>query len=233
MVSNGFELDKVLGSPSKITDGNNLQVSRSIGPCLMETVPEMAEKRKFTEDAQDGTLQTLSGTHPTIRFPSGGGATDRKNMQGTTSGRIKLNNFDLNNVYHDSQDCTENPERSCAPSNPGARPLDCALLVQQDSYKSSPPQTSANSDSTSARSLSTSSGEAQVYLVVLTCLRFFVDAVMIMPQIPLFGELRHGGGIILFMFLFWLEWMFNFLKLCNSFYLIDQIHFDIFYVGVN
>lgn len=162
MVSNGLVPNKLLGSASRMADGCDLQAScRPIGPCLMATVPEMAEKRVFTDDAQVGMLQNLSGTQPTNRFPTGDGVPAMENMQGTTHGRIKLNNFDLNNVYNDSQDCIENPERSYGPANPGTRPLDRALLVQQDSYKSSPPQTSANSDSTSAQSLSTSSGEAQ------------------------------------------------------------------------
>ena len=182
MVSNGFELNKILESASKMTDGDNLQASaRPIGSCLMETLPEMAEKRIYTDGAQGGTQQTLSRAQPTIRFPTGDDATAMENVQGTTHGKIKLNNFDLNNVYNDSVDCTENLQRSCAPSDPRTRPIDCALLVQQDTYKSSPPQTSATSDSTSARSLSTSSGEAQVYLLVLACLRFFIDTVMIMP----------------------------------------------------
>lgn len=181
VVSNGLEPNKLLASASKMADGTNLQASsRPIGPCLTAIVPEMSERRTFADDAQAGNLHNLSCTQPSVRFPTGNGVLALENMQGNMHGRIKLNNFDLNNVYNDSQDGIENLERSYAPVDPGTSPPDCTLLVQQDSYKSSPPQTSANSDSTSARSLSTSSGEAQVYFVVFSYLFLFTVMVILL-----------------------------------------------------
>lgn len=69
----------------------------------------------------------------------------------TAVGRTGLSNIDLNNVYDDVQDHTENP-RNSHPS-----------WIQCEPLKSSPPQTSRKSDSTSTQSPSSSSGEAQVY----------------------------------------------------------------------
>lgn len=81
----------------------------------------------------------------------------------TSGGRSKLNNFDLNDIYVDSDDETDDMERSTAPQGLGAVSIGCPSWVQQDSHQSSPPQTSGNSDSASAQSPSSSSGEAQVY----------------------------------------------------------------------
>ncbi|OMO82251.1 Transcription factor, SBP-box [Corchorus olitorius] len=82
-------------------------------------------------------------------------------VQGKTAGAVKMNNFDLNDVYIDSDDGTDDIERSPAPVNTVTSSLDCPSWVQQDSHQSSPPQTSGNSDSASAQSPSSSSGDAQ------------------------------------------------------------------------
>ncbi|XP_044502346.1 squamosa promoter-binding-like protein 1 [Mangifera indica] len=82
-------------------------------------------------------------------------------VQDGAAGRIKMNNFDLNDIYVDSDDGTEDVERSPVPANLGGSSLDCPSWVQIDSQQSSPPQTSGNSDSASAQSPSSSSGDAQ------------------------------------------------------------------------
>ncbi|XVF72818.1 hypothetical protein PTKIN_Ptkin12aG0151100 [Pterospermum kingtungense] len=82
-------------------------------------------------------------------------------VQGNTAGAVKMNNFDLNDIYVDSDDGTDDIERSPPPLNAGTSSLDCPSWVQQDSHQSSPPQTSGNSDSASAQSPSSSSGDAQ------------------------------------------------------------------------
>lgn len=79
----------------------------------------------------------------------------------SSAGRSRLNAFDLNDVYIDSDDCTEDLERSPATVDLTIASLECPSYVQQDSQQSSPPQTSGNSDSASAQSPSSSSGEAQ------------------------------------------------------------------------
>lgn len=79
----------------------------------------------------------------------------------TTAGRNGLINIDLNNVYDDAQD-VENPESSRPYVASGVGSHDHPSFVQYESLKSSPPQTSRNSDSTSTQSPSSSSGEGQV-----------------------------------------------------------------------
>ncbi|XP_059632030.1 squamosa promoter-binding-like protein 1 isoform X2 [Cornus florida] len=134
---------------------------RSIGQCVTASASEMTQKRIFTDDAQGGTLKTPSASKSSLPFPTKDCIPPKTNVPEITEGRIKLTNIDLNNVYDDSQDCTENLERSCDPGNLGTGSLDCPIWVHQDSHKSSPPQTSANSGSTSTQSPSSSSGEAQ------------------------------------------------------------------------
>ncbi|TXG63219.1 hypothetical protein EZV62_010213 [Acer yangbiense] len=82
-------------------------------------------------------------------------------VQDGIAGRVKMNNFDLNDTYIDLDDGTDDVERSPIPVNLGTSSLDCPSWVQQDSQQSSPPQTSGNSDSASAQSPSSSSGDAQ------------------------------------------------------------------------
>eukprot|EP00262_Sarcandra_glabra_P004572 TRINITY_DN15665_c3_g2_i2.p1 TRINITY_DN15665_c3_g2~~TRINITY_DN15665_c3_g2_i2.p1 ORF type:complete len:950 (-),score=169.80 TRINITY_DN15665_c3_g2_i2:156-3005(-) len=75
--------------------------------------------------------------------------------------RIKVNNFDLNNIYNDSQDCVAGPERAPAAANLVTGSVDCPSCVLHDSHQTSPPQTSGNSDSASPQSASSSNGDAQ------------------------------------------------------------------------
>ncbi|MCL7048070.1 hypothetical protein MKW94_030960 [Papaver nudicaule] len=82
-------------------------------------------------------------------------------VQNSTAGRTKLNSFDLNCTYVDPQDCMEGLQRSETPLNLAGSSLDCPSWVNQLPHHSSPPQTSANSDSASDQSPSSSSGDAQ------------------------------------------------------------------------
>lgn len=75
---------------------------------------------------------------------------------------VKMNNFDLNDVYVDLDGEAEDIERLPVPINLGASSRDCPLWLQQDSHQSSPPQNSGNSDSASAQSPSSSNGDVQV-----------------------------------------------------------------------
>ncbi|CAL5208792.1 unnamed protein product [Lathyrus oleraceus] len=77
-----------------------------------------------------------------------------------SSAQIKMNNFDLNDIYIDSDDGMEDIEILPVSTNIGTSSVDYPW-TQQDSHQSSPPQTSGNSDSASAQSPSSSSGEAQ------------------------------------------------------------------------
>ncbi|KAK7363411.1 hypothetical protein VNO77_05554 [Canavalia gladiata] len=66
---------------------------------------------------------------------------------GTTVGRDSLNNIDLNNVYKDAH----NPKKPCHPAASEMQPIHHSSLLQCHSLKSSPPQTSRNSDSTTTQ----------------------------------------------------------------------------------
>ncbi|KAL9385151.1 hypothetical protein Peur_022161 [Populus x canadensis] len=123
------------------------------------TVPMsgMPQQVKHLHDANGANIQTASSLKPSIpnNFAT------YSEVRESTAGQVKMNNFDLNDIYIDSDDGTEDIERSPAPVNARTSSLDCPSWVQQDSRQSSPPQTSGNSDSASAQSPSSSSGEAQ------------------------------------------------------------------------
>ncbi|AEC10798.1 squamosa promoter binding protein-like 1 [Arabidopsis thaliana] len=70
--------------------------------------------------------------------------------------QVKMNDFDLNDIYIDSDDT--DVERSPPPTNPATSSLDYPSWIHQ----SSPPQTSRNSDSASDQSPSSSSEDAQM-----------------------------------------------------------------------
>ncbi|PON43215.1 SBP-box transcription factor [Parasponia andersonii] len=121
------------------------------------SVSEMPQQGVHLHNANGGSIQATSSVKPSVLNspPSYSEARD------STAGQNKMNNFDLNDIYIDSDDGTEDPERSSPPTNLVTSSLDCPSWVQQDSHQSSPPQTSGNSDSASAQSPSSSNGEAQ------------------------------------------------------------------------
>lgn len=94
-----------------------------------------------------------------VHNASGGEVQEHNNAQ------AKVNTFDLNDTYIDSDDGTDDVERSPVPANLGTNSLDYPSWMQQNSQQSSPPQTSGNSNSASAQSPSSSSGDAQVKLL--------------------------------------------------------------------
>ncbi|KAK7291746.1 hypothetical protein RIF29_07129 [Crotalaria pallida] len=147
--SNGPQTSGPSGSSLKLDNGFNSQDPQK-SSAQHETVPAYGMTGKCTSsgDGGAGNFKSPSGPQPSIvlsrdSLPSQLIAAD------SAVGKNGLNNIDLNNVYHDIQDC-ENHRESCLPS-----------WLQCDTLKSSPPQTSRNSDSTSTQSPSSSSGEAQ------------------------------------------------------------------------
>ncbi|MBA0583229.1 hypothetical protein Gorai_014094 [Gossypium raimondii] len=112
-------------------------------------------------------------TGPALEMPQKGVCshdTRGAEVQGSATGVVKMNDFDLNDIYIDSDNSTDDIERSPAPVNIGTSSLDCPSWVQQTSHHSSPPQTSRNSDSASGQSPSSSSGGAQVSLYCIICM---------------------------------------------------------------
>ncbi|XP_015891807.3 squamosa promoter-binding-like protein 1 [Ziziphus jujuba] len=121
------------------------------------SVSGVAQQGMHEHNASAGNIQATCSLKPNVLNKPPAYLEGRD----TTAGQIKMNNFDLNDIYIDSDDGIENPERSPAPTNVGVSSLDCLSWVQQGSHQSSPPQTSGNSDSASPQSPSSSSGEAQ------------------------------------------------------------------------
>ncbi|GAB2265563.1 hypothetical protein Dimus_000606 [Dionaea muscipula] len=108
------------------------------------------EKHKgvLTNHVLRGMQQAASGMCQRINLTSD--VPVQENRTETTEKRNKLANIDLNNEYDGSQDFLDNQDKSHGS-------LDCLVSVQ-DMHKTSPPHTSGNSDSTFARSPSSSSG---------------------------------------------------------------------------
>ncbi|CAL0316514.1 unnamed protein product [Lupinus luteus] len=132
------------GSPTDIRQDQTVSMSK------------MQKQMMLIHDARVTDHQTMSSTKPSITNspPAYSEARD------SSAGQVKMNNFDLNDIYIDSDDGIEDVERLPISTNHGTSSLDYPW-AQQDSHQSSPPQTSRNSDSASAQSPSSSSGEAQ------------------------------------------------------------------------
>ncbi|KAF7837651.1 squamosa promoter-binding-like protein 1 [Senna tora] len=159
--SDGPESFRPSDSSIKLDNGLSSQdPPKSIG----QTMPayDMAQKCLPSGDGGVGSLKSPSGPQSSngllIRdsLPSQLVTADAK------VGRNGLNNIDLNNVYDDIQDDAENLRKSHPPVASRIGSLDHhPSWLQLESHKSSPPQTSGNSDTTSTQSPSSSSGEAQ------------------------------------------------------------------------
>ncbi|CAI9774254.1 unnamed protein product [Fraxinus pennsylvanica] len=114
-------------------------------------------------------IQSATSQRPDAVFPVLSSSPAYAVVRDNSAGRSKLNNFDLNDVYVDSDDGMENVERLPAPVDLGAGSLECSSWVQQESHQSSP-RTSGNSDSASAQS--PSSGDAQSRTDRIVCKLF-------------------------------------------------------------
>jgi len=162
-LTNGPESARPSSSASKKDDCiNSLDLPRPLGQCGTVPVPDLVQKRILDNDVQGG-LQAHSGPQSIPLFLSRNKLPAKPNEPDATVGRIKLNNFDLNNVYDNSQDYVENLDRSHAPVSTGMGSFNCPLWVRSDSHKTNLPHMSGYSDSTPSQSPSSSSGEAQVW----------------------------------------------------------------------
>lgn len=160
VVPSGTEHAEPSGSASKIDDCANIPDRQGlIRHCGIQPASNLAQRRA-NNDVQDGSL---SGSSSKIPISSGAIFPIRANEPEVNVGRIGMNNIDLNNVYDDSQENVDNFERPLVLKNPANSSLHSSVRVSE-SHKSSPPQGSGNSDSTSSESPSTSSGEAQVHI---------------------------------------------------------------------
>ncbi|PIA37947.1 hypothetical protein AQUCO_02900064v1 [Aquilegia coerulea] len=119
----------------------------------MNSAPKVSEKQIVVNNFPDGVLQNSP-------FPTKDGPRLIAHTSDSTVGRPKFNDFDLNTVYSNSEDC-EGLESLQHHVNVGNGSLGIPLWQQKDSHQSSPPQTSANSNSLSGQSPSSSGGDAQ------------------------------------------------------------------------
>ncbi|KAL5564646.1 hypothetical protein UlMin_027810 [Ulmus minor] len=130
---------------------NNLEDPlRSVGQCL-----------RVSSGDDGGRLEAFSGPRSTNPNCTRDGLSAKSITPELTGGNIKFNNIDLNNMYDDSEDHDENPGNSHTPINLETATVGNHLRMQHALHKSSPPQPSRNSDSTSTQSPSSSNGEAQ------------------------------------------------------------------------
>lgn len=143
--------------------------------------PEMPRQGLCVDDARDGEIQTSSSKPCILNSPPA-----YSEVRDSTAGRITMNNFDLNDTYIDSDDGMEDVERSPVPPTVGTSSL--------DSHQSSPPQTSGNSDSVSAQSPSSSSGDAQVYLFSRICLLIYTY--LLVAPFTLCYQLCNAGIVV-------------------------------------
>lgn len=117
---------------------------------------EIPGKGVLAVDSPGGDMQPAPSQKPGIMFP-----VKESPPSESTTGRMKKNNFDLNDIYVDSDDGTDDLERFPVNVNFATSSPDFPSWIRHGSHQSSPPQTSGNSDSASAQSPSGSSGEAQ------------------------------------------------------------------------
>ncbi|XP_028783232.1 squamosa promoter-binding-like protein 12 [Neltuma alba] len=160
--SNGSEPIRSPGSSIKTDNGlSSRDPPKPMGQS--ETVPayDMAQKCLPSGDVGVGSLKSPSGSQPSNTLLSRDNPPLQSVAAETTIRRNGLNHIDLNNAYDDVQDEAENLRKSHPPGPSGIGSFDHPSWLQLDTQKSSPPQTSRNSDSTSSQSPSSSSGEAQ------------------------------------------------------------------------
>ena len=162
-------LEMPFGSASKVDGATNPQAPlNSVGQCPRLPIPNAEQTRTSSSDTDREGLQSLSGPASTNPLHLTNGLKAKSITEDSAVGRIKFNKIDLNTIYDDSQDDIEDPRRAHLPGTSETVYLDSSLCTHHDSHKSSPPQPSWNSDSTTTQSPSTSSGEAPVCSVFST-----------------------------------------------------------------
>ncbi|XP_028054458.1 squamosa promoter-binding-like protein 1 [Camellia sinensis] len=146
---------------SALLSNSSQGAPRPIQQNLPVTTSEVPQRGFCVKDARDQDVQTAHFENLTTLFSIKDSPPAYSEARDSSAGRSRLNNFDLNDVYVDSDECTEDLERSPVALDLRTASLECPSWVQQDSHQSSPPQTSGNSDSASAQSPSSFSGESQ------------------------------------------------------------------------
>ncbi|CAJ1940716.1 unnamed protein product [Sphenostylis stenocarpa] len=154
------EASRPSGSSIKIDNGF---FSQDPSMALYETVPSNGGTQKCIPpgDGGVGNSKPPPGALFSSISQSRGSLPSQLVSVETALGRGNLNTIDLNNVFNDTQNTVENHKKPYPHVASEMGSIDLPSWLQCDSLKSSPPQTSRNSDSTSNQSPSSSSGEAQ------------------------------------------------------------------------
>ncbi|KAK7388067.1 hypothetical protein VNO78_22871 [Psophocarpus tetragonolobus] len=159
----GFEASGPCGSSIKTDNGIISQdLPMSLAQC--KTVPGNGRTQKCISSGDGGVRNLKLPSGPllsSVRQSSESLPSQLTAAAEAKVGRSSLNNIDLNNVYNDMQNTVENHMKPHPPVDSEIVSIDHPSWLQCDSLKSSPPQTTRNSDSTSTQSPSSSSGEAQ------------------------------------------------------------------------
>uniref|UniRef100_A0A0D9W117 SBP-type domain-containing protein n=1 Tax=Leersia perrieri TaxID=77586 RepID=A0A0D9W117_9ORYZ len=148
------ELCKLLEACQSMQDGSNAGTSETANTLVNTAVAEAAgpsnSKMPFVSGDQCGLASTsvvpVQSKSPTVATPE--------------PPACKLKDFDLNDTCGDMEGFEDGYEGSPTPAFKTTDSPNCPSWMHQDSTQS-PPQTSGNSDSTSAQSLSSSNGDAQ------------------------------------------------------------------------
>nr|AQQ11825.1 squamosa-promoter binding protein-like protein [Bambusa multiplex] len=148
------ELGKLLEACQSMQNGSNAGTSEAPNALLNTAAAEAAgpsnSKAPFVNGGQCG--QASSSVVP---------VQSKATMVATPEPpTCKFKDFDLNDTCNDMEGFEDRYEDSPAPAFKATDSPNCPSWMQQDSTQS-PPQTSGNSDSTSAQSLSSSNGDAQ------------------------------------------------------------------------
>ncbi|KAL5219169.1 hypothetical protein ABZP36_019853 [Zizania latifolia] len=145
------ELCKLLEACQSMQDGSNAGTSGTANALVNTAVADPAgpsnSKAPFVNGDQCGlassSVVAIQSKSPTVATPA-----------------CKLKDFDLNDTCGDMEGFEDGYEGSPTPAFKTTDSPNCPSWMHQDSTQS-PPQTSGNSDSTSAQSLSSSNGDAQ------------------------------------------------------------------------
>ncbi|KAK6937210.1 SBP domain [Dillenia turbinata] len=160
MLNNGTSL----GNPEQVLAFLTKSARGAPGPMkqhVASPASNVPQNGIFVDCARDEVVPPTYSTKPCILLPIEETHPASSEVRGSNTGRAKLSDFDLNDVYIDSDYGVDESDQSLIPTNLGTGLVECPSWVRQDSRQSSPPQTSGNSDSASALSPSSSSGDNQ------------------------------------------------------------------------
>ncbi|KAL8026008.1 hypothetical protein ABFX02_14G000700 [Erythranthe guttata] len=132
------------------------------GPGVSIPSSIFTQQSTLTDNAQGGFTHNASAPQKNpLLFPKESSNLTKENASDTAVGRVKLNNFDLNNVYDASQDCMEDLHDNLAPEKVGNASTAVPLGLCRDSQRFSRAHNRENLVSSPSQSPSSTSGKIQ------------------------------------------------------------------------